>query len=230
MFENLSPNMKAAIFTGVITVALAVIGGGGTWLYNIGFNNGARDIARVDAYKDQVDSLVKDLHAIGGSVHQTAQMIEDNGRLAKEVADAALENKRLVAEADQESKRLTKTIQNLEQKLGEQTRSADEQRKRADALTAEIASIFPAEAEHVTVAESHAEQAIRNTITIGVRDIYGQNSFIDMTASSDQQTVDGNMKAGDRKEIAVAGRRCIVQLMSIEKPNCNFMVTCNKAQ
>jgi hypothetical protein len=184
-------------------------------LYNIGFNNGARDIARVDAFKGQVESLVADLHTIGGSVHQTAQMIEDNSRLAKEVADAA-----------QENKRLTQAMQSLEQKVAEQTRRADEQHKRGDALSAEMTAIFPAESENVTVEVGHAQEAIKNTVTIGLREIYGTNSFVDASVGSDGEPLTGVMHVGDRREVFVGDRKCAARLMSIERPKADFMVTC----
>jgi hypothetical protein len=197
-FDNLSPNMKAAIFTAVI----GTIGGGGTWAYNTGYNNGARDIADVQAFKGKLPVMIDDLDKVSKSLAVTTQLIDDNKRLTKAAADATEENKRLQETAKKQTADLT------------------ENDKRLKDLTAQIAKAFPSDEIKVSIAEGSAERVIPNLLTMGVRMIYGSSADVMINGRSTSFSV------ADPKTFEMGDRTCTVLLMKVGNP-ASFIVTCS---
>ncbi|CCE03933.1 hypothetical protein [Bradyrhizobium sp. STM 3809] len=197
-FDGLSPNMKAAIFTAVI----GAIGGGGTWIYNIGYNNGARDIADVQAFKGKLPTMIDDLDKVSKSLAATTQLIDDNKRLAKVAADATDENKR------------------LQEAFKTQAADSAEKAARLKDLTAQIAKAFPSDEIKVSIAEGSAERVVPNLLTIGVRANYGSSTDVMINGKSTSFSV------ADPKAFEVGDRTCTVLLMKVGNP-ASFIVTCS---
>jgi hypothetical protein len=79
MLENLSPNMRAAIFTATVTLLLAALGGA----YTYGYNAGARDLEAVNDFKKlNLPSLIRDLGLLSRDVHERASITAENQRLS----------------------------------------------------------------------------------------------------------------------------------------------------
>jgi septal ring factor EnvC (AmiA/AmiB activator) len=131
MFDNLSPNMKAAIFTAFI----GAIGGGGTWIYNIGYSNGARDISAVEAFKGKLPTMIDDLDKVAKSLAQTTELIDQNKKLTKEAADA------------------TSAKRQIEETTKKQAKDLEEKDKRIADLSTLVAKAFPANEIKVSIAQ-----------------------------------------------------------------------------
>ena len=202
MFDTLSPNMKAAIFT----VAATIVVSGVTWAYNIGYNNGARDIVDVKTFKDKLPQMIEDLNKVSNALAPTRKMIDDNERLSAQAATDAAQMKE------------------LEQKVKDQTAQLSAQTDKLSTYEAQIAKLFPVEQINVTIQQSSARQLIPNALTIGVEDIDIYNKTVDARINGGRQY----MYVNDPKEVRVADRTCTVDILRIDKPNVEFLVACSK--
>lgn len=199
MFDNLSPNMKAAIFT----AAVGVLGGGGTWLYNMGYGNGARDIADVRAFQQKLPQTLDDLDKLAKALVATEQMIDDNKRLAKEKTDLVAANSQLQEIQHRQKDQLTTQA----------TRIAE--------LEAGLAKAFPPAELNVSIAAGAAARVIPNLLTIGVDMVYPT----DVTGYINGSWA--TIRPGEPQTVQVADRTCTIELMLVKDP-ASFVVTCNK--
>jgi dynactin complex subunit len=153
MFDNLSPNMKAAIFTAFV----GALGGGGTWIYSIGFNNGARDVATLEAFKGKLPTLIDDIDKVSRSLSEKTELIELNKKLAKETADAVSDKRK------------------FEGQIKSQAKEIEDQKKRIADLDTLVANVFPTGEKKISIAKGSAERIIPNILTIGVTFVYSSS-------------------------------------------------------
>jgi hypothetical protein len=191
--------MKAAIFTACI----GAIGGGGTWVYNIGYNNGARDIASVDAFKGKLPTMIDDLDKVSRSLSQATDLVEQNKKLAKEAADALSAKKQ------------------IEEAAKKQATALEQKDKQIVDLTALVAKAFPADEIKVSVEAGAAERPIPNLLTIGIGKLY--DSFASGYVNDESTT----FHPGEPKALKLKDRTCTVTLMKLADP-APFFVACDK--
>jgi len=202
-FASLQGPVQAAIIT--LTVG-GGLGGGGTWLYNIGYGNGARDISQVEKYKDQVASLLVDLNKVSESVHQTTKMIDENANLK---AQAATDGDKL------------KTLQ---QTVDEQITKLKAATDKVVVLEGQLGKLVPDDELTKVVQQGTAERVIPNGLTIGV------NDFIADFAAVRINGYGNNMHVGDNERLEILGKSCLVELVKIDKPSATFVISCFKIQ
>jgi seryl-tRNA synthetase len=200
MLDNLSPNMKAAIFT----VVAGAIGTGEIWLYNIGYNNGARDIVEVEKFKDKLPTMIDNLNKVSSALSQTAQMIDENTRLREQATRGAAQ------------------IKDLEQKVTARDQQVSAQSLRINQLQAGLEKLAPISDVTVTVHEGAAERVIPGALTVGVTTSYG--SFVDAGINGES----ASLRPTQFKTVELADRSCKVELLKIENKNVTFQVSCFK--
>src|SRR4051812_20406708 len=147
MLKDLSPNMKAAIFTAIVTLTLAAL----SVAYTYGYNAGARDLEMVNDFKKlNLPNLISDLNILAKDVHERASIAADNQRLGKELADSNATVQNLTAEA---SKRQQEAVALHEQIAG---------------LQADLSKIFPTERVFTRVKEHDTTRVFENALTISL--------------------------------------------------------------
>jgi hypothetical protein len=200
MFDNLSPNMKAAIFT----VAAGAIGRGGIWLYNIGYNNGVRDIAEVEKFKDKLPTMIDNLNKVSNALSQTASMVDENNRLREQATRGAAQ------------------IKDLEQKVAAQGQQVSTQSSRINQLQTELEKFLPISDLTVTIRQGASERVIPGALTVGVTGAYG--SFVDAGVNGESS----NLHPTQFKMVELVDRSCKVELLKIENKDVTFQVSCFK--
>jgi hypothetical protein len=191
--------MKAAIFT----VAAGALGGTATWIYNIGFNNGARDLATLEAFKSKLPNLIDDINKVSNALSEKAELIDQNKRLAKAAADALSDKKK------------------SEEQVKDQSKELDEKSKRIADLNALVEKAFPAGEIKVSIAQGAAERVIPNLLTIGVKLVYG--STVDTYVNGQSLS----FYPGDPKKVTLGDRICTIEVLQVASPS-SFVVTCSK--
>jgi hypothetical protein len=199
MFDNLSANMKAAIFTAFV----GAVGGGGTLIYNIGFNNGARDLATVESFGKKLPILIDDIDKVSKALAEKTDLIDRNQKLVKEAADATSER------------------QKFEDLAKKQTKDLEEKEKRIADLNSLVEKAFPPEEIKVSIGQGTAERVIPNLLTIGVNSAYGTSVVAYVNG---QYTT---FYPGDPKKLQLGDRNCTIELVQAANP-ASFIVTCSK--
>jgi hypothetical protein len=200
MLDNLSPNMKAAIFT----VVAGAIGSGEIWLYNIGYNNGSRDIAEIEKFKDILPTMIDNLNKVSNALNQTAQTVDENNRLKAQAANSAAQ------------------LKDLEQKNAAQEQRASVQLKQIDGLTAELEKLAPISDVNVTVHEGAAERVIPGVLSVGLTSVYGSWIGAGINGHS------ASLHPTEFQLVELADRDCKVELLKIADRDATFQISCFK--
>src|SRR5947209_6671288 len=123
MFENLSPNVKAAILTAAVAITLAAFGG----FYTIGYRIGANDYDNVQKFKNALPDMMTNLGTLAKGLSSSVEMVERDRRLTEDMTKANQENQR------------------LQQAVKDQVRELDARQKRISDLEAQVAQLIPSE-------------------------------------------------------------------------------------
>ncbi len=200
MFDSLSPNMKAAIFTATITLMLAALGGA----YTYGYNAGARDIEAVNDFKKlNLPSLIQALGVLSRDVHERASIVAENQRLGKELADDKAQ------------------LQRLSSELSGRQRKAAALQTQVDEMKVTLSRAIPAQTISVEVNEHDTAKVIPNLLTI---------SNQDTSVSSVRFNINGTtsyMSVGDHKNIQLGPDDCDIQLLKIAGLKAGVDVSCS---
>jgi hypothetical protein len=202
MLDKFSPNVKAAILSAVVAVSLALIGAA----YKIGYDSGTKDYDTVVKFRDALPDMMTNLGKLAKELNVSTETVEANRRLTQEAASA------------------TQEIQRLQSVNKDQAEVLRTQQTKIGNLESQVASLFPGEELKVSVMVGSAERVIPNFLTIGVPEIYGNNSFISIRMSGEQAM----MNVGEKRTIKGNGGACAVELVKIDKPKTDFVVTCSK--
>jgi hypothetical protein len=198
--QALSPNMKAAIFTVIVTMILAIFGA----FYTLGYNMGAKDLETVNDFKKlDLPKLIGDLQALTTNLRARSDLETANKRLANEAAEKKAEIKRLESDLDGAH--------------GETTTL----KKQVTELQARISSLVPTSKTQVTVKEYEAKD-VHGNINIGVAGYF--SGFLNTRINGETT----NMSVGDHYVVYVADLKCTVVLMKIGDHQGDYEVWCNK--
>jgi hypothetical protein len=201
MFQNLSPNVKAALLTIAATVFLALFAG----FYKIGYDFGAKDLEAVNDFrKANLPAIMKDMRELARDFHDRASLAAENERLIKDNADRTSEIKALNGE------------------ISKSKSEAASLKTQVERLQSELDKVLTNNTQLIEVTQNDAARVIPNRITIGVVTVY--DSFVDVRVNGYQR----NMSVGEKYTDTTGDGACTVELMRISKPSAHFAVSCSR--
>lgn len=190
---------------GVVVAGLtgcAILLGGG---YQLGRDMGAKDYEFVKDFKDQLPVLEANLNKLVGDLGQRTDVFEENKKL----------NEKAITDAAQ--------IGNLQKKATEEAEQLSAAQSANANLQSQLNKLVPLSAINVTIKAASAKQVIPNGLTVGVQEIYQNNSFIEATVNGFGKT----WHVGDNETFDIAGKSCKVELMEIDTPQTNWSISCS---
>lgn len=198
MFDNYSPNMKAAIFSAIVVVVITVLGG----FYKLGYDGGAKDFESLSDFKAHLPQMLEDMKVLAKDFRERAQLNDDIAKLKNE----AISN--------------TETITHLSQMAQAQEKRISELQQYNSDLEQSISKLFTSEKIRKTIEMNSAEVVIPDIITIGLNEINGSDVYV--TINGDRHS----LAAGESVNLKVIERTCQVQLAKIENNSADFVASC----
>jgi hypothetical protein len=200
MFENLSPNMKAALVTLAATLFLAVIGGA----YKIGYDVGAKDLEEVNDFKkSDLPQLIANLGLLSKDFQERADLIKENEKIATKMRQVEADNNKLSVENNNQNTKILENeviISDLKQKLKLN---------------------FPKKEVTIKLSSGQSEIILPKVLRIG----YYYSSY-----SSAQILINGNesesIPVSGFKAIDIAGVACRLELVSSNDFSIEMVVSC----